>query len=143
MPGRLLAGCYPGDAAALRDAGVTCFLDLTEEGELAAYADRLEGATWRRYPIADFQVPTEADMAAILDALDDALAQGEVVYVHCRGGSGRTGTVVACHLVRHGAPPDEALRRVADWIGTTAMAGRLSPETEEQIALVRSWRPGR
>jgi hypothetical protein len=144
VPGRLLAGCYPEDAAALAAAGVTRFLDLTEEGQLAPYVDGLgSGVRWRRFPIRDLGVPTEAELVGILDAIDDGLARGETVYVHCAGGLGRTGTVVACHLVRHGAAPEEALRRVAASIETTEMAGRDSPETDEQMALVRSWRAGR
>ena len=36
-PGRLLAGSYPEDVQALQAAGVTLFVDLTEEGELPPY----------------------------------------------------------------------------------------------------------
>ena len=38
-------------------------------------------------------------MREILDCLDDALRSGRKVYVHCRAGIGRTGTVVGCLLV--------------------------------------------
>jgi protein-tyrosine phosphatase len=150
--GRLLAGEYPSsfdpdDArariASLLGAGVTVVVDLTEEGELVPYSDLLGDARSIRRPIRDFSAPTEEEMAQTLNVLDDALARGEVVYVHCWGGRGRTGTVVACHLVRHGLDPAAALARVAELLAETPNAGRASPETEEQLALVRSWRPGR
>ena len=53
-------------------------------------------------PIEDLSVPTLADMERILGAIDDELAAGRAVYLHCWGGIGRTGTVVGCYLVRQG-----------------------------------------
>lgn len=48
--------------------------------------------------------------------LDLARANGERVYLHCRSGVGRTGTLLALHLVRHGISPQAALRAVqAAW----------------------------
>jgi Inositol hexakisphosphate len=156
VPGHLLAGDYAGGSsegdarrrlARLREAGVTYFLDLTVAGELDPYdalIDRAEVAVqYRRMPIHDFGVPGAGEMARILDAIDEALAAGHVVYLHCRGGLGRTGTVVACHLVRHGASPSAALATIADWLRETPSRGRPSPETPEQLGLVASWRAGK
>ena len=76
-----------------------------------------------------------------LDAVDTALAAKRNVYVHCWGGIGRTGTVVACWLQRHGRSPDEALKELARFWQNVAKRHRQprSPETDEQIAWVRSW----
>jgi hypothetical protein len=151
MPGRLLAGEYPGardDAQArrqlrrLRWSGVTDFVDLTEAGEygLRPYAPLLDGATRHaRFPIPDRDVPGDGAMRGILDAIDAALADGRTVYLHCFGGIGRTGTVVGCWLVRHGASGEEALRRIADWRTGTSDAWWPSPETDEQRAFVLAW----
>ncbi|MBX9855116.1 MAG: hypothetical protein K2Y26_06310, partial [Gemmatimonadaceae bacterium] len=39
-----------------------------------------------------------------------------MVYLHCRSGIGRTGTMLALHMVRHGFSPSNALRRLeAAW----------------------------
>jgi protein-tyrosine phosphatase len=106
--------------------GTTLFVDLTEEGELEPYAHLLpEGVRHVRVPIPDFGVPAEADMVRVLDLIDDALAGGETVYVHCRAGVGRTRTVIGCHRRRHGLPPG------------------LEPETGEQREFVRTWPAGR
>lgn len=161
-PGRLLAGPYPGaptrDEAAAKltaflAAGITRFIDLTEEGEgppLRPYAPLLESiasergltATHQRLSIVDVSVPTVAQMRAILTVLDEALTAGESAYVHCWGGVGRTGTVIACWLIEQGRTPEAALEELTKIRRSTdrAKAGRVAPETEEQRAFVRAWR---
>ena len=87
------------------DAGIDCFIDLTEVGELEPYEDRLyaEAAArgrkveYLRFPIRDVSVRQSPDkMREILDTID-ALSAKRIVYVHCWGGVGRTGTVIGCH----------------------------------------------
>ena len=150
---RFLAGEYPGAAnpAKARDritafvqAGITSFIDLTESHELAPYAPLLSAhqVDYRRFPIRDADVPrSPRDMLKILDAIDGALAAGGNVYVHCWGGIGRTGTVVACWLQRHGRSPEEALRELAGFWQTVAKRHRApqTPETAAQVAWVKRW----
>lgn len=157
--GRLLAGEYPGakDGAdarrrlrAMLDGGVTYFVDLTEPHELEPYdvvlaeesARRGIATVHARFPIRDVTVPKRAEeMTAILDAIDGAILAGHVVYVHCWGGIGRTGTVVGCHLVRHGLTGDEALAALAAMYRVVDKYYRRpqSPETSEQFRWVREW----
>ena len=159
IPGKLLAGEYPGartDAAArpklgaLLDAGVRVFVDLTEAGEygLNLYwplvqrlaAERGVQVAHKRLSIPDMGAPDPAHMRAILDEIDYSLAGGKGVYVHCFGGIGRTGTVVGCYLVRHGAAGAAALAEIARRRQGTPDGYRQSPETEEQRRLVLAWR---
>jgi hypothetical protein len=133
-PRRLQAGPYPSRDPL--DAEITFVIDVTEEGELDPYPDG--GVERVRLPIRDFTAPTVEEMVRILDTIDGALQQGHVVYVHCHGGRGRTGTIVGCYLVRRGLDPVAALARIAELRGDAAP----SPETDDQIALVRSWRRG-
>lgn len=149
VPRRLLAGAYPGarDAADAEarvarflEAGVTMFVDLTEAGELAPYALLLpDGVRTIRKAVQDFSCPRPGEMDRILDLIDAELESGETVYVHCRGGLGRTGTVVGCWLVRHGMHGEQAL----EWIATVrrdAPGGARSPETDEQRRFILGWR---
>jgi protein-tyrosine phosphatase len=84
-------------------------------------------------------------MRRVLDAIDDDIASGRTVYVHCWGGVGRTGMTVGCWLVRHGMTGDEALAQVgrlfqtmsADKLRKHARWG--SPQTEAQRDFVRAW----
>jgi hypothetical protein len=167
VPERLLAGPYPASSnpllaeARLRmllDTGITQIFDLTEVDEMdesgteiPAYAPFLfalageqhKSVRYQRFPIPDFSIPSRQQMRLILDAIDEALAQGKRVYLHCQGGRGRTGSVVGCFLARHGvAEGDDALARIGYLRRFTPNAESPSPETDQQIELVKSWREG-
>ena len=153
-PGRVLAGEYPGsvdleDAGpklrCLLENGVSAFVDLTERGELEPYlkilaeqADRLGAAPeYQRRPIRDMSMPTVDEMTEILDAIDAAVEAGNVVYLHCMAGLGRTGVVVRCYLVRHGMSRDEALEEIS--LLRRDLPATTSPYTEGQRNMVREW----
>jgi ADP-ribosylglycohydrolase len=157
-PGRLLAGAYPGAGgeeatrsrlSRLREAGIDCFLDLTEPGELAPYEQLLPGPYGRdavvylRKPIRDHGLPRDTgEMVEILDELDAALEEGRRVYLHCRAGIGRTNVVVGCWLARRGSVGEAALERLnVLWQSSPRAASWPSvPETPAQEDYVRDWR---
>ncbi|MGC9520613.1 MAG: protein-tyrosine phosphatase family protein [Anaerolineae bacterium] len=151
VPGKLLAGEYPRNIdeassrekiAALTAAGVTAFIDLTGENDgLLPYVHFLETASHEQFPIRDFSVPDSPETtAAILDAIDVYLARGDLVYVHCWGGVGRTGVIVGCWLARHGYPGRAALVRLRElWAQCPKSACKASPETAEQARYIVDW----
>lgn len=161
-PGAFLAGEYPGafrpERATARllahlDAGVTHFLDLTHPNDrLEPYQDLLPALSrqvghavhYQRLPIHDMSIPSPAEMVTILNTIDQTLADNGVIYLHCWGGIGRTGTVVGCHLARHGLSGDEALAQLASWWQTVEKVARnpRSPETDAQVAMVQGWQRG-
>ncbi len=159
VTGRVLAGEYPGAAdsglmrqrmQALLDAGITRCFDFTHEAEAlpeyaAAFAQagtaRGLDARSERYTVADFGVPSVAGMRATLDAIDTALGAGASVYLHCRAGIGRTGTVAGCLLVEQGLDNAQALAVIRDkWqVMAKLAAAPHSPETAQQRDFIARW----
>jgi protein tyrosine phosphatase (PTP) superfamily phosphohydrolase (DUF442 family) len=158
-PGRVLGGAYPGDPTpslatakltALVRVGVRHVVSLQEPDECARFRPYLPelralaggegvGLEWSSHPIPDMGVPTEERMRAVLDTIGHA---GGVVYVHCWGGHGRTGTVAGCWLRERGRSAAEALRSIrAARAHDPHLAGLESPQTSAQRAFVTAWRP--
>ena len=159
LPGRFLAGQYPGGFGeervrhrmdALLEAGLDTFLDLTRGDELPPYEAILKEQARAyekdvrilRHPITDFGLPTRDGMTATLTALDAALDEGRNIYLHCWAGVGRTGTVVGCYLVRHGMSGEQALAQIAEWWQDDPRRDRFkrSPETDEQVRFILDWK---
>ena len=146
-PGRLIAGRHPcawgpenapAEVHELAEAGVTLFIDLTQNGELEPYSVLVSPpARYVNRPIRDFSTPSQEVLVEILDEIDTELMADGVVYVHCWAGCGRTGVVVGSWLVRHGLDPNAALERIADARGLGC------PQTLEQRLLVLGWQRGR
>ena len=143
---RLLAGKYPGaklggearaKLAALLDAGVRTFVNLTEDWELLPYAHLLpREVAYRRIAVADVTCPSAEQVREALDTIAAGAADG-AVYVHCRGGCGRTGVVIGCYLVEQGLAPADALASVHEL--TRTLWSKPCPETSEQVETVRAW----
>lgn len=154
LPGRLLAGEHPGlpgahalpeRLMAMQSAGIQRFIDLTGAADPVPAYQPLpvagQAAYRESHPIADFGVPTVKSMQGILDSVRQALTRGERLYLHCKAGIGRTGTVAACILVDHGFTAEEALSLLhRKWQSVDKRhAEPLTPETEGQRAFVRDW----
>ena len=156
LDSKLLAGEYPRDKEdssspskidALIQAGVSAFIDLTEEKELKPYSNLLDtyksrSITHERFPIHDGSVPVSKEtVESILDAIDKHIDQGRLVYVHCLGGIGRTGVIVGCWLSRHGFPGESALVKLRElWQQCPKSVSRKSPETDEQERYIIEWK---
>ena len=160
IPGRLMAGEYPivireedglRKLSAIVAAGISHFIDLTQTRDpLDPYVPMLKRVVgssgplpgYDRFAITDMGIPDSPDLTNnVLDRLDQLLVEGQVPYIHCWGGIGRTGTIVGCWLVRQGHSGEEALSTIAGHWTTVAKRIRFpqSPQTEEQCEYVRRW----
>lgn len=143
------AGEYPGaleDKAAqmkieqMINFGITAFIDLTEEGELNPYQHLLpDGICYNRFPIRDVSVPVSSEFVdEILKTMNIMLDNCKIIYLHCWGGTGRTGTIGACFLTHKenisAVGAIELMReRFAD---NPKSASRRTPDTTEQDVFV-------
>ena len=163
IPGRLLAGEYPGSIdpvkaarkrQVLLDAGVNSYVNLTEEGELAGGGQPLKPyhelliaeaqdrglslPEHHRFEIPDTYIIDDAGYDSILEHIRQELDSGKVVYVHCWGGKGRTGTVIGSWLIeQEGLDYAGTLQRLRELRRGTRKAHHPVPDTEAQHEVLR------
>lgn len=167
VPGRFLAGEYPGEVdpemtarkiRALIAGGIRTFIDLTDEDEISEDAKSIPPyrsilrliseqesiqTTYANIPIEDRGVPSPWTLRCILDVIDRSMSDENPVYVHCWAGRGRTGTVVGCYLKRHGlADEGDVIQKLAQLRRNVPTANETSPHTKEQIRMVTNWKKG-
>ena len=118
--------------AALSASGVRLLVNLHARPHEPARLRR-HGLREVHLPVEDFSAPSPEQIERSLDAVLETLAAGEAAAVHCGGGLGRTGTVLACYLASsEGLGAEEAIGRVR------AMRPG-SIETPAQLAAVSAW----
>jgi protein-tyrosine phosphatase len=148
---RIYAGEYPATAnekLGRRDIdrfirfGITHFIDLTESGELLPYTQWLhKEQTHIRFAIRDCGVPTTEKTAQLIKTITTILKEKENrIYIHCRGGIGRTGTIAACYyatFLKEHHPVIDLLTR--QYSHCPKSAYRSSPETLEQKRFIMQY----
>lgn len=153
-PGKILAGEYPGNPHSeqiarhkidlLVDNGVRTFVDLTTPADkMAPYQHLLDDIAKQRgldlqrlqFPIPDNGVLAVRDYDEIVSAIRAGVDNG-VVYFHCWGGIGRTGTVVGCLLVDIGMTAKDGLDRLNELRSVTRKRHMAAPQTPAQFDVI-------
>ncbi len=150
IPDKIYAGEYAGDLhnpeqkiRRLEEFGITHFIDLTEEGELNPYKHLLDSyVEHHRFPIKDVSVPKSyQDVYELMERIDAIISDDDnKVYIHCWGGVGRTGTIVACLYVYFGESYENAVAHLQESFKDCPKSQwRHTPETQEQLEFIRGF----
>ena len=149
--GHTFAGEYPGDKNGekakdkirnMLHFGVRHFIDLTEEGELHPYVHMLSnGCSYDRFPIRDVSIPKSThEVYRLIDKITELSKRDDgYIYIHCWGGVGRTGTIVACLRAEGMETPtiEDALTCLRNLFSEMPKSShRVTPETKEQEAFI-------
>ncbi len=102
----------------------------------AAAAARALDLRHLSFPIPDLGVIDDSAYDAITTVIEHELERGGV-YLHCWGGTGRTGTVVGCVLADEGLTYDEIITRLGELRRGSRKETRQAPEMPVQHDLIK------
>jgi len=86
----------------LAHLGVKTIIDLRGEGGRSAEEQKAVEAAGMHYiafPLSGYSAPSDQQVSKLLAMLNDGNAGP--VFVHCRRGADRTGTIIACYRISH------------------------------------------
>ena len=114
-----IAGCAHPDSfgecgealGQLREKGIGALVSLDEEG-CPLYLVAEYGFQYLHLPVPDFHPPTLQQAEQFIAFARKQREEGRAIAVHCRGGYGRTGTMLACYLVAKGETTEKAIETV-------------------------------
>lgn len=94
--------------ADLRSRGIGAMISLDEHGVPPAMVEET-GIRYLHIPVPDFHAPEIEQAKEFVEFVQQCRHDGLAVAAHCRGGYGRTGTLLACYLISQGMSCDEAI----------------------------------
>ena len=100
------------DLDAVSRIGLSLVVTLTEEWQPPIGLMRERGIESIYVPIPDMQPPTMDQAFDTCRTVADEVAAGKSVVFHCRGGRGRTGTMLAALLIWYEPDSEAAIKQV-------------------------------
>lgn len=131
VPGFLLGMAKPGSrdqVLALAEYNVYDVINLMSEEQVNEEIYKDTRVTHHKFPMDNFKTPTIEAMNKIMKLIENAHNNRKGVAVHCGGGYGRAGTILACYAAKYGR---NIGHKYTYPLGTST----------EIISLVRSFRP--
>ena len=117
------------DLAFLENKGISAVVSLTEE-PLNPDTLRKLGMDYLQLAVSDMSAPTLEDVEKFVDFVEEKEKEGKAVAVHCIAGIGRTGTMLACYLVKKGKSSIQAIQEIRH-----KRPGSVETEAQEQLVI--------
>lgn len=95
-------GAFPTQTVVdeLIEHGVNFIVDLTTDSEQTRLQPYKSPVPVVRYSINDMSIPIDKGFAVLLTDIINRINKGSTVYIHCKGGHGRSGIAVAILIAR-------------------------------------------
>lgn len=118
----------------LKSKGITALVRMAESDNAQVTPTQIEkaGFTDCHEPVSDFTAPKQGQVDRMIAFITESVSAGKAVGVSCGAGIGRTGTVLACYLVRKCYTAEEAMEEVKHKRGAGV-------ETEDQREAVQTY----
>ena len=111
LPGS--TGSLAADLSFLQSQRIDLLVSLTGEVPGAGKSGEY-GIESLHIPVPDFHAPTMEQLRDFVAAVNERLAAGQRVGVHCHAGKGRTGTFLAAYFVARGLTAPDAIARIRE-----------------------------
>ena len=129
MPGRY--GDSDGDFTKLKDEGIEVIINLTCT-VLDIPPEFKKCFKVHHVPVVDGHAPEEEQVDEVINLVKDVMSDGKRAVVHCRGGIGRTATVlIPLIMTFENLPLDEAILKVK-------LSGRYT-QSRDQREFLKDW----
>lgn len=142
------SGIYSNNIDSILKTGREVFVNLTtshERAQLYNYIPRVKECVknpiFLSFEIPDLGIPQDLpEFCKFILQLKSILNEGKNIYLHCRGGHGRSGLVTACLLISLDMSPEDALFEVKLSHSTREYYPDFPcPQTKEQIEFVKAF----